>query len=264
MSSLRGRFNPALGIRDPWDLRGFGAAVSEPAAGPRKEYVFDDSTTAVQCLSMSDSDWSYPNEPDLSEFGILVRVTLADTPTAPRWIWADYETGETLSWYLYIHNDGRLLFYIRTGVGYGFNTCQTDTSFVSTIVGVETLIYATYVDGGMKLFAGQGDDALTELDSASPVTEPFEGSGQVVFGAHTPSIWGWYGTIHQPCFFTANNGADIPTETEVGSAATPVDLGSHPALFSSPDADHDFPNIDGTHPQAWTLENSLGVQVRGS
>ena len=74
MSSLRGRFNPALGVRDPWDLRGFGAAVSEPAAGPRKEYVFDDSTTAVQCLSMSDYDWSYPNEPDLSEFGILVRV----------------------------------------------------------------------------------------------------------------------------------------------------------------------------------------------
>jgi len=236
-----------------------------PSAGPVNQYVFDDSTSAVQCLSMSDSDWSWPNEPDLSEFGILARVNLAENLTSgERWIWSDYQAFMITSWYFgRIHSNGRMICRTSSNTG-GTGLVYTDSSFVASLVGVETLIYLYYgPDGVLRLYAGQDDDALTELATDTSTGEPRAGSGQVVFGAKTATAFGWYGTIHQPCFFTANAGVSVPTATEVGTAATPIDLRDHGALFSQPDADFPlYPNMDSVHPQAWTNNSSLTVEPR--
>jgi len=239
------------------------SAPSAPVVGPVNEYVFgSEQTTGSECLTMSDYDWSYPDEPDLSEFGVLARITLGATfSSGERWIWSDYQSGTTTSFYFgRQHSNGS--FICRTTSSGGTGQVWI-TNFQSTLVAAETLIYWSYIDGVMKLFWGQDDDALTLAMTDSSLGEPNEGTGQIGFGSKTTTAWGWHGTIHQPCFFTKNNGADIPTEEEVGTAATPIDLSSHPALFSAPDADHEYPNMDKQHPQAWTNQNSLGVQVRG-
>jgi len=245
--------------------------VSAPSGGgggggggiPVNEYVFgSDETTGLQCLTMSDSDWSYSEDPDMSEFGILARVKLGATfASGERWIWNDYETGTQKSFYFgRMRSDGYFQCRTLSGSGAGMFSIA---DFMPTLVAAETLIYWYVIDGTMRLYWGQGDDALTLAQTSSGIGTPYEGEGQIGFGAKNETTYGWHGTIHQPCFFTKNNGADIPTETEVGTASTPVDLSDHAALFSAPDADNASPNIDLVHPQAWTNVNTLSVQVRG-
>ena len=56
MSSLRGRFDPSLGIRSPWNLRGFGAVNEAPVAVGATLSIAENSTSAIGTVAASDPD----------------------------------------------------------------------------------------------------------------------------------------------------------------------------------------------------------------
>jgi len=57
MSSLRGRFDPSLGIRSPWNLRGFGAVNEAPVAvGATLSIAENEGASALGTVSASDAD----------------------------------------------------------------------------------------------------------------------------------------------------------------------------------------------------------------
>ena len=238
----------------PFPCPGSSSKTSVVGGIPTKEFVFNDDTSAVQLLTMTAANWgTYDRE----TFSVLARVTLGDdSVSGDKWIWHQYMSGTTVSWYLQLASNGVLVFYIN-GVTQGNTYSAADV----VAEGVETLIYCTYIYGAggsirkARMYIGTGDDEPAEIDDAT-CDPPNEGDGDIGFGGFTSISKGWNGTIHQPMFFAGG----IPLVSEVGTADNPVDLSEHANLYSAPDADN-LPT-DLQLSEAWTNNNSVLVQTR--